>query len=234
MQANKSKQPSDSAGFRIMNAKRGFTLIELLVVIAIIGILAALLLPALSRAKESGRRIACVNNLRQVNLAIRLYADDCADSLPILPDPASYPNGVGAYYKQLVKGYLGLTGPASPDEKVFICPSDPTYRKLIQHAFTSYTFNGYEAGSSSIPRVTGQKLSAIKNPSKAVLAGEVPAFFGGAWHPLINPNNADLKNVLSFVDSHVGFTKIYWDGVPGSNPCNYEPPGRYNYNWDGE
>jgi len=216
-----------------MNTNRAFTLIELLVVIATIGILAALLLPTLSAAKERGRRTACVNNLRQVNLAIRLYAEDNADSLPVLPDPDPYPNGVGAYYKQLVKGYLGLTGPASPSEKVFICPSDPTFHTRIQHAFTSYTFNGYEAGSSSIPRITGQGLSAIGNPTKAVLAGEVPAFFGGSWHPLVNPDHADAKNVLSFVDSHVDFTKIYWDGIPGSKPCNYEPPASYRYNWDG-
>jgi prepilin-type N-terminal cleavage/methylation domain-containing protein len=216
------------------NGKSAFTLIELLVVIAIIGILAALLLPSLSRAKETAKRTTCVNNLKQVNLAIRLYADDCADALPVLPDPNPYPNGVGAYYKQLVKGYLGLTGPASPDEKVFICPSDLTFRTQIQHAYTSYTFNGYETGSQSLPRITGQKLSIIKNPTKAVLAGEVAAFFGGALHPLTSQDHADLKNVLTFVDSHVAFTKIYWDGAPGSYPCNYEPPGRYDYSWDGD
>src|SRR5947209_10656391 len=129
-----------------MNEKHAFTVIELLVVIAIIAILAALLLPALSRAKETARRTACVSNLRQVNLAIRLYADDYLDSLPVLPDPNPYPNGVGAYYKQLVKGYLGLTGPASPNEKVFICPSDRILQTHIGHAFTSYTFNSYQAG----------------------------------------------------------------------------------------
>src|SRR6266478_5830740 len=217
-----------------MNEKHAFTLIELLVVIAIIAILAALLLPALSRAKETARRTCCVNNLRQVNLAIRFYADDASDGLPVLPTPNPYPNGVGAYYKELVKGYLGLTGPASPSEKVFTCPSDRTLQTQVGHAFTSYTFNGYEVGPGAIPRITGKKLGAIKSLAKAALAGEVPAFFGGSWHPLVNGDYADAKNVLSFVDAHVSFVKIYWDGVTDSDPCNYEPPAGYDYNWDGE
>ena len=212
----------------------GFTLIELLVVIAIIGVLAALLFPALGRAKEKGRLTTCMSNLRQVNLAIRLYADDNAQSLPVLPDPNPYPNGVGAYYKQLVKGYLGLSGPASPTEKVFTCPSDRTLQTQVGHAFTSYTFNGYEVGPGAIGRITGKKFDAINSPSKAVLAGEWPAFFGGSWHPVLLQDYANAKDVLSFVDGHAALTRIYWDGVSDSDPCNYEPPAAFDYNWDGE
>src|SRR5262245_42171775 len=62
--------------------KAGFTLIELLVVIAIIAILAAMLLPTLTRAKEQGRSTVCKNNMRQLSLSMLLYADDNHDFLP--------------------------------------------------------------------------------------------------------------------------------------------------------
>src|SRR5687768_6526537 len=63
------RQPGNGAG-------GAFTLIELLVVIAVVALLAALLLPALNNARESGRRVVCFNNLRQITLAIMLYLDD--------------------------------------------------------------------------------------------------------------------------------------------------------------
>jgi len=214
--------------------KSAFTLIELLAVIAIIVLLAALLLPAVSRAKDQSRKSICSANLKQVNLAILLYSQDSLDSLPTLPEPDPFPNGVGAFYKQLVKGYLGLGGPASPNETVFTCPSDSSVRKRASHAFSSYTFNGYEVPPGALPRITGTKVSSIRFPTRAVLVAEYPAFWGGSWHPNLPAPSSNANAVLSFVDAHIRSTRIYWDGITGSHPSDYEPPAPYEYSWDGD
>ncbi|MCX6891239.1 MAG: type II secretion system protein [Verrucomicrobiota bacterium] len=113
-----------AAGTRRPTASGAFTLIELLVVIAIIGILAALLLPALARAKESARATACLSNLRQVGLSLQIYVGDNRNRLPVMCD--LYP-GVTNFQPGTEIPYLG------PDQalsnhlgtlNVLRCPSD--------------------------------------------------------------------------------------------------------------
>jgi len=221
-----------------------FSLVELLVVIAIIAILAALLLPVISAAKSKARRTVCLNNLRQINLGVRMYSDDSHDASPS-PGPSSAMNTTNvsslfAGYKELMKSYVGVNGESSPRDRLFACPADMFFPNFITNGpppmryvresfhdlsfsgFSSYMFNGgdnvtrhFGAFDVTLPGLAGVKLSSIRHPSRTLLVAEYSSSAPWSWHES-SPllTFADAKNVVSFADGHVSYIKIYWNSTP--------------------
>ncbi|HEX3628667.1 MAG TPA: prepilin-type N-terminal cleavage/methylation domain-containing protein [Verrucomicrobiae bacterium] len=228
-----------------MKTKSAFSLVELLVVIAIIAILAAIIFPVLSSAKARANRTDCVNNLRQIDTGLLMYAHDDADTLPQLPDPDPYPNGAFCFYKELIKGYVGLSGPPRQGDKLFICPSEtpsPTDGQISTAYivdYTDYDFNGW---------LTGVRLTAIKYPSLTALGTEASAMIGYSWHqpqpkydlvnngpnapPYLHAAYNNAMNEVSYPDGHINYIKIYNDGMSCS--MEYNPPAGYEYQWYGQ
>lgn len=245
-----------------MTARRAFTLIELLVTIAVLAILAALLFPAINRAKDSARRTVCLNNLRQISAGLFLYSDDHADTAPRnAPQTNNYVlDFIG--YKKVMKSYVGLKSASSARDTLFACPADRFYYEFTAtnqtysqyyvaesyHAqatndFCSYWFNSgtlLRFGTNS-PGLAGRKLGSIRDPSRTVLIADMPAFMPWSWHQPKRPLPVgddwplfnNARNMVGFVDGHVSYIKIYWE-TAYSPTLAFDPPAGYDYQWSGD
>ena len=142
-----------------MNKKIGFTLIELLVVIAIIAILAAMLLPALSRARENARRAICTSHLKQIGLALEMFADDHGEYYPLCGGTIDWGEDPPGWMEQLY--------PYINNKSIYQCPSFPKgiseYHYFLS-ARAAFVDAGYTACATYRPKIVF--------PSAFILAGD--------------------------------------------------------------
>lgn len=166
---------------------RAFTLIELLVVIAIIALLLAILMPALSHAKEAAYVALCASNLRQVNIAMQGYLHDHRDTYPCANDPVStdpyYWLWMGRGWRGLVEPYLG--GAVNEENpSVLWCPADPESAEQYESTSYAYSMSFYHSSeqidscsdkadtyADPMPS-TAQTSARVAHPSRKIMVGE--------------------------------------------------------------
>jgi len=201
----------------VRRKRAGFTLIELLVVIAVIAILAALLLPALAKSKESARRVRCASNLKQILLAAGIYADENGDRFPAQPSDGVAVVATGGDGRN----YYDLLLPLADNPEVWICPSaDPGPGRLL-----AYHMNGL------IITTNGLSVASIALPSETLLIAETgirrlfdqaylrPDHAAGFLYDRPQRNHSGGSNA-GFVDGHV---KWYHDSKWDSNSFRAMP-----------
>lgn len=193
--------------------KSGFTLIELLVVIAIIAILAAILFPVFAAAKEKGRQMKCLGNMKQLATGFRLYLDAYgrypgAGNQPawwVELIPASSPCRPGATVR--CNPRKGALFAYVKNTQVYVCPSDKNEPK--DHWGLSYSMNAI-LGVNGGPYL---KESQVKRPSKCVLLvdeGAGSVYKDGKTYPLVDGYFGGIWGVDCPAECHVGGGNFAW------------------------
>ena len=214
--------------FKSKRFKRGFTLIELLVVIAIIAILAAMLLPALSRAKETSRRIACASNLRQLGLASQIYVGDNNGMYPPRSSSNRWPEKFYDDYGRSIKLLLcptdGLNGqtPRTGNDTNSVADSAPrSYLINGWNDFFSDTLgeplfsSQYMAGTYPL----GMKENAIVFTSDTVVLGEKYNTASDYYMDLLEGMGNDITQVAE--QSRHGNPNVNAASGVGAGGANY-------------